>query len=148
MAESVARALGGRAVRASSAGLTPRRRVDPMALHVLRKAGYPTQGLESQGVSATVASRADLVVLLEAESEVLGPLPPTPALERWTVEDPLGWPVDVYEDVLSDVEARVTDLLLRREIPLMDPWAQARTVRAEAVTLDGLPGLVVPQPTA
>lgn len=126
MAESVARALGGSALRVSSAGLAPRRRVDPMALHVLRAAGYPVEGLASKGVSATAASRADLVVLLEGDSEVVGPLPPARALERWAVEDPLGWPVDVYEDALSDIEARVTDLLLRRSITVRDPWADAR----------------------
>lgn len=117
MAEAVARTFLGRGCRVASAGVQPRRRVDPLAAHVLAQRGYPTAGLRSKPLKAKVAGEADLVVVLAAEGEVLGPLPPALRIERWTVEDPLGWPRDVYEDVLSDIEEKVRRLPLELPSP-------------------------------
>lgn len=104
-----------------------------MALHVLRERALPTATLRSKTLTAVMARRARIMVVMAGEHEHLGPLPPADRIIRWTIEDPLGWPRDVYEDVLDEIEQRVQQLAVE--------W---RSVRLEAVAS----GLELPLITA
>ncbi len=97
MAEALARARFGDAVRVQSAGSEPSR-VNPYALRALAEVGVDTSGLVSQHVDTIDPSSVDLVITLCAEESCpvfLG----SARRMSWAMPDP-----DRKHDVLTDEE--------------------------------------------
>jgi protein-tyrosine-phosphatase len=106
-----ARALEGTGVEFATASLDPLGRVDAMACHVMDEIGIDIRGLQGRALGREAVQRADLIVLLSGQDERLGPLLGTEKTVRWFIDDPLGWPRDIYEDIRDEIGAKVHELL-------------------------------------
>jgi protein-tyrosine-phosphatase len=95
LAEAVLNGMGAGRCRAFSAGSSPRenQRPNPLALEVLREAGFDTQGLRSKSwdeFSAPGAPRMDLIITVcdNAAGEACPVWPGHPATAHWGFADP------------------------------------------------------------
>ena len=93
MAESILNALGGGRFRAFSAGSHPTGRVNPFALEILVKNGYPTQDVRSKAwdeFTGAKAPRIDFVITVcDAAAAEACPIFPGHAVKaHWGVADP------------------------------------------------------------
>jgi arsenate reductase len=93
MAEGILNALGGGRFRGYSAGSHPSGRVNPIALELLAKDGYPTQGVRSKSwdeFTGPKAPRIDFVVTVcdNAAHEACPIFPGRPVAAHWGVADP------------------------------------------------------------
>ena len=93
-AESIMAKLGGERFRGFSAGSHPRGEVHPIALRLLEKSNFPTDGLESK--SWDVFAQADaphmhfvITVCDQAAGEVCPIWPGQPMTAHWGFEDPV-----------------------------------------------------------
>ena len=93
MAESLLNALGGGRFRGFSAGSHPSGRVNPLAIEVLAKGGYPSGGLRSKGweeFARRDAPPIDFVITVcdNAAGEVCPIFPGHPVSAHWGISDP------------------------------------------------------------
>lgn len=112
MAEAFLRAWSLGTLSVQSAGLTPLGRVDPLARKVMQEQGISLDGHASKPLSPEMESSADIIIHLRAPGEPPFPRQRNEILE-WEVEDPLGWPLDIYLDVREEIFWRVQNLLER-----------------------------------
>lgn len=123
MAEAILRKLGAGHFSAYSAGCRPTGKVDPRALAVLERRGYPTAGLQSKPWTVYAGANAvemDLVVTVcdMAAIEVQPPWPGQPVAVRWNFRAPgavHGTDEEisqVFEDVCHQLELALKKLVL------------------------------------
>ncbi len=112
MAQAMASALGGDAIRALSAGLAATGRVAPETLATLKALGYSGEGLASKGLSQVPLDEVDLVVSLIGPPGV-GWIPHGMPVEMvtWNVPDPWGEDEATYLAVARRIEALVRELV-------------------------------------
>ena len=118
MAEAIARALGGNAVDARSAGLSPLGWISRETIDALRALGYPTDGLWSKGLDDVDLENLDVVVSLLG-SRGLDAIPQRVAGQReaWSITDPFGEDEALYLEVARELETRIRELLAERQEP-------------------------------
>ena len=93
LAESIINRVGGGRFRGFSAGSNPQGKVHPLALDLLERQGYPTDGLRSKSwdeFAAPGAPEIDFVVTVcdNAAGEVCPIWPGQPISAHWGVPDP------------------------------------------------------------
>ena len=93
LAESILRKEGAGRFRAFSAGSAPKGSVHPLALRVLRRMGYPTDGVRSKSWREFVTPSAPVMdfvftVCYNAAGEVCPIWPGQPMTAHWGIEDP------------------------------------------------------------
>lgn len=93
LAESALRRMGGDRFRAFSAGSFPKGAVNPDAIRLLERIGYPTEGLRSKSwdeFSGADAPKMDFVFTVcdDAAGEVCPVWPGRPMTAHWGIEDP------------------------------------------------------------
>ena len=93
MAESMLNALGGGRFRAFSAGSHPTGRVNPFAIEILARGGYPASGLRSKGweeFSRKGAPAIDFVITVcdHAAAQACPVLAGRPVSAHWGIPDP------------------------------------------------------------
>ena len=112
MAEAMARAMGGEALRALSAGLAATGRVAPETLATLEAMGYPGEGLASKGLSQVPLDEIDVVVSLIGPPGVRW-IPFGMPVETivWNVPDPWGEDEATYRNVARRIERLVRGLI-------------------------------------
>ncbi|NOZ96112.1 MAG: low molecular weight phosphatase family protein [Acidobacteria bacterium] len=112
MAEAMARAMGGDAIRALSAGLASTGHVAPQTLATLEALGYSGEGLASKGLSQVPLDEVDLVVSLIGSPGVRW-IPHGMPVETvvWSLPDPWGEDEATYLAVARRIEALVRDLV-------------------------------------
>lgn len=93
LAESILTKEGAGRFRAFSAGSRPKGVVNPFALTVLEKAGYPTEGFRSKGWEEFAAPGAPVMdfvftVCDNAAGEACPVWPGQPMTAHWGIEDP------------------------------------------------------------
>ncbi len=108
MAEAFARTYGSDIMRAASAGVMPAAEIPELTHEVMREKNITLQGHYPKGIG-DLRQNFDLVVNM---SGMTLPLEPGPALETWTIEDPIGQSAEVYRAVRDEIENRVMRLIL------------------------------------
>jgi len=93
LAESALRRMSGDRFRAFSAGSAPKGAINPDAIRLLDRIGYPTEGLRSKSwdeYSAAEAPRMDFVFTVcdDAAGEICPLWPGRPMSAHWGIEDP------------------------------------------------------------
>jgi len=93
IAESILRQDGEGRFRSFSAGSQPKGRINPFALKVLEKFGYPTDGMRSKSWMEFVAPDAPVMDFIftvcdSAAGESCPVWPGQPMSEHWGIEDP------------------------------------------------------------
>jgi arsenate reductase (thioredoxin) len=93
LAESILRKDGAGRFRAFSAGSTPKGVVHPLALRVLTRMNYPTDGMRSKSWSEFATSGAPVMDFIftvcdNAAGEACPIWPGQPATAHWGIEDP------------------------------------------------------------
>ena len=126
IAESLLNALGGGRFLAFSAGSHPSGRVNPLAIDVLARAGYPVEGVRSKSweeFAAEGAPRVDFVITVcdNAAREACPVFPGRPVAAHWGVPDPAAVEGDeatrrqAFERALSALRSRVQEFVTRSD---------------------------------
>ncbi|MCM3876607.1 MAG: arsenate reductase ArsC [Thermoanaerobaculia bacterium] len=113
MAEGLARAQFGDAVRVQSAGSQPTA-VNPLAIAALAEVGIDIAGQRSKSVAEIDAASVDLVVTLCAE-EVCPVFPKRVRNLHWPLPDPAarppsGRPLETFRGVRDELARRIAEL--------------------------------------
>lgn len=123
MAEGFARALGGAAFTAASAGLAPKG-LDPRTVAAMAEVGLDVSGQTSDRLTPAHLEKADVVITLCGDArDSCPPLPPGVRYQHWPLEDPAGAEGDAeavmarFRAVRDELAARVAALAaeLRRQ---------------------------------
>lgn len=112
MAEAIASRLAGDIIEATSAGLTPLGRVEPLTAETLARNGYPSAELESKGLNLTAIKEADIIVNMSGQPKEFA-FGNSPKVEDWRVEDPYGADADNYQRIFERIERLVAELVGR-----------------------------------
>ena len=128
LAESILNAVDPARFRAHSAGSHPAGRVNPFALELLAKTGYPTDGLRSKNweeFAAPGVPPLDFIVTVcdNAAGEVCPVWPGQPTSAHWGVADPAAVEGTDEDKRRAFLEAFV---ILRRRIELFASLPLAR----------------------
>jgi arsenate reductase len=138
-AESILNSIGGQRFGAYSAGSHPAGKVNPFALELIAKHGFPTERLRSKSwdeFAAPAAPRMDFVITVcdKAAGEVCPIWPGQPVTAHWGFEDPAA--VQGTDDEKRRVFARVYSEIAHRirlflDLPVekLDRLAIEREVR-------------------
>jgi arsenate reductase (thioredoxin) len=108
MAEAFARAYGGDAMIASSAGLSPASIIAPLTRKVLSDKNIPIGDQYPKGMEMAQREPCDIIVNMSG-------LPVTMGAQRvvnWRVQDPIGHEEAVYRNVAAQIEEMVMRLIL------------------------------------
>jgi arsenate reductase len=94
---------------ALSAGTTPRERVHPEVVEVMRELGIDLSDREPQALTAELAQRADVVVTMGCGDAC--PYIPGKRYIDWNLADPKGRPLAEVRATRDDIQRRVTTLV-------------------------------------
>ncbi len=122
LAECVLNRLGAGRFEAHSAGSHPAGRINPGALELLAREGYPTEGLRSKSwddFAGPGARPMDLVITVcdNAAGEVCPLWPGAPARAHWPLPDPaavsdVAERAAAFAAIYREIEARVAGLIV------------------------------------
>lgn len=112
MAEAIARRDASDVMEPLSLGLFPLGHIPLLTTAVLRKNGYPVDGLHSKGVTRELWDHTDLFINLSGETIEL-PFPDASDLEVWDIADPFGTDAAFYERILFELRDRISVLAAR-----------------------------------
>ena len=118
MAEGLARAMGGDAVEARSAGTSPGDRVAPKAVEVMRELGVDISGQRPKLLTKEMLDRADLSITMGCDARDMCPAPWLANAPGWEIEDPMGQGIEKYREVRDDIRRRLERLFEREGIPV------------------------------
>lgn len=112
MAEGFARKHGGDVYDVYSAGTNPTGIVSIEVIKVMEEKGIDISGQISNGLDEVPVGEMDVVVSM-ARRTAAQICPPGFRGQQidWSVEDPIGGPMDGFRIVRDDIEVRVRDLL-------------------------------------
>jgi len=138
LAEALLNRHGAGRFRAFSAGSQPAGRVNPLAVELLRDAGFPTEGLRSKSwdeFAAAGAPQLDFVFTVcdNAAAEVCPIWPGQPVTAHWGVPDPAAvqgadeHKRKAFRDAFFTLERRI-NLFLSLPIRSLDQLALTRHV--------------------
>jgi arsenate reductase len=99
----------GGTVNARSAGSEPKGSVNPVVAEVLAERGLSTDDETPTLLDGAAVSDADVVVTMGCGETC--PVFPGKRYEDWAIDDPAGQDVDTVRRIVSDVDARVRQLL-------------------------------------
>jgi arsenate reductase len=112
MAAAFARAMGGAAVEARSAGSDPAPRVNPVVVEAMAEVGIDLSGAKPRRLEEADGRDADRVVTMGCGDAC--PAVPSARREDWAIEDPAGRDLETVRRVREDVRRRVAALLAER----------------------------------
>ena len=111
MAEGLARAMGGDAVEAASAGTMRAQQVAPKAVQVMAELGIDISGQEPTGLTRESIDDADRVLIMGCDARDMCPAAWLEDAIDWELEDPMGQGVEKYREVRDLIRQHVEDLL-------------------------------------
>ncbi|MHB8256952.1 MAG: arsenate reductase ArsC [Acidiferrobacterales bacterium] len=121
LAEATLNALSDGRLRAYSAGSRPAGQINPFALEIVQRMGWPTEGLRSKSwdeYAQAGAPAMDLIITVcdSAAAEACPVWPGRPAHAHWGMPDPAAVPGNVQHKRRAFEEAHA---LLRRRIGML-----------------------------
>lgn len=138
LAEAILNREGADRFRAFSAGSFPKGEVHPAALNLLRKLGYPTEGLRSKSwdeFAGGDATQLDFIFTVcgNAAGETCPVWPGRPVTAHWGIEDPAAVEGDrqpaAFSDAYHALKRRI-ELFLALPLESLDKTALADRLRA------------------
>lgn len=126
MAEALANKLGGRRVRAWSAGSAPLGEIIPQTFEVMREKGLSLEGQWSKGLRDVPMEQMHVVVGMGCEVNCPVPVGFKGRVMEWNIPDPYGRDTDFFRSVRDMIERQVKALLAS-----LDQTAQAEGGEAQ-----------------
>jgi arsenate reductase len=111
MAEGLARAMGGDAVEASSAGTMRAQQVAPKAVEAMAELGIDISGQSPKGLTEEMVDAADRVLIMGCDARDMCPVVWLEDAVDWELEDPMGKGLDKYREVRDLIRAHIEELL-------------------------------------
>lgn len=118
MAEGLARAMGGDAVEARSAGTAPGDKVAPKAVEVMREAGIDISGARPKLLTKELLEWADMSFTMGCDARDMCPAPWLATAGEWELEDPMGKGIEKYREVRDEIVRHLEALFEREGIPV------------------------------
>ncbi len=147
LAETTLNALSDGRLRAYSAGSRPAGQINPFALEIVQRMGWPTEGLRSKSWDEYAQAGAppmDLIITVcdSAAAETCPVWPGRPATAHWGMPDPAAVPGSVQQKRRAFREAhtllrRRIEMLLALPLAELDSASLAQALRAIPARLDG-----------
>ena len=104
IAEAIAKSLG---FNASSAGTNPAKHVNPNAIKILKKMDIETSKLYPKNVNQFLESDFDMIISMGC-----GVNCPLIRIDQdWELEDPVGQPLEIFEECAKKIEVNIKKLL-------------------------------------
>ncbi len=115
MAEGFARHLGSEEIEFASAGTKPALSVSGKATKVMSERGIDISTQYPKHFSQDDLESADKVILMGCGVECPNVESIKDKVEDWEIDDPIGQPIEYYEEIGDEIEKKVKDLLKRLE---------------------------------
>jgi arsenate reductase len=109
MAEGFARHHGGELIEAHSAGSTPAKEVNPLAVEVMKEIGIDISSQAPKSILDLPGVKFDYVVGMGCEN--VCPAVAARQYIQWTIPDPAKGQIERFREVRDKIEASVLDLL-------------------------------------
>jgi arsenate reductase len=113
MAEAFTRYLGGKDIEVASAGTKPALSVSGKATKVMAKEGIDISLQYPKSFSFEDLESADKVILMGCGVECPNVESIKDKVEDWGIDDPIGQPIEYYEEIMDEIKKKVKDLLNR-----------------------------------
>jgi arsenate reductase len=113
MAEGFATHLGKGEIEVASAGTKPALSVSGKATKVMAEEGIDISSQYPKAFSSKDLERADRVILMGCGVECPNVGSIKDKVEDWRIDDPLGQPIEYYEEIRDEIKEKVKDLLER-----------------------------------
>ena len=146
LAEATLNALSDGYLRGYSAGSRPAGRINPFALEIVQRMGWPTEGLRSKSWDEYAQAGAppmDLIITVcdSAAAETCPVWPGRPATAHWGMPDPAAAPGSVQQRRRAFREAhtllrRRIEMLLALPLAELDSVSLAQALRAIPLRVD------------
>jgi arsenate reductase len=111
MAEGFARAMGGEAVDAASAGTMAADRVAPKAVQVMAELGIDISHQRPEQLTEEMLYQADAVFTMGCDAQRYCPATWLDEAVDWDLEDPMGQGVEKYREVRDLIRHRMEETL-------------------------------------
>ena len=111
MAEAFANYYGRGRVEATSAGIKPADRVNPMVIEVMREKGIDLSEKKPKDIDPKVVQEADLIVTMGCGAEEVCPGPMLGKAIEWKIENPKDKPIGEVRRIRDQIEKNVRGLL-------------------------------------
>jgi len=110
MAEGFFNTLAGRRASAKSAGSIPAKRVNPLAVQVMKEVGIDISKHKPKLITAEMVKEADKVILMGCRENAC-PIVPKEVAD-WQIEDPVGKGIKKFREVRDLIRGKVEELLV------------------------------------
>ena len=111
MAEGLARAMGGGAVMASSAGIAPAGEVASKAVQAMVELGLDLSEHRPKMLDRELLDAADRVFIMGCDARLMCPADWLTGAVDWEIEDPMGKGLDKYREVRDIIRAILLKVL-------------------------------------
>jgi len=109
MAEGFLNALAGSRVSAKSAGNMPAKKVNPLAIQVMKEVGIDISHRKPKMITAEMVQEADKVVLMGCSKNACPIVPKE--VEDWQIEDPAGKNIEKFREARDVIKKKVEKLI-------------------------------------
>jgi len=111
MAEAFANHYGKGKLAATSAGVMPPERVNPVVVEAMKERGIDISMNKPKLLTLKMAEEADRVITMGCSVEKVCPAPLLKNVIDWALEDPKGKPIEAVRRIRDEIEARVLKLI-------------------------------------
>lgn len=111
MAEAFTNHYGKGKMMASSAGVMPADRVDPVVVKVMKEKGIDISMSKPKLLTTRMAEDAELIITMGCSVEKFCPAPLLKNVIDWELEDPKEKPIEKVREIRDEVERKVKKLI-------------------------------------
>ncbi|MGQ9514898.1 MAG: arsenate reductase ArsC [Thermoproteota archaeon] len=115
MAEAFANHYGEGKLFASSAGVIPADKVDPVVVEAMKEEGIDISMKNPKLLTMKMVEDADMIMTMGCSAEKFCPAPLLKNVIDWGLEDPKGKPIEKVREIRDEVKARVKKLIAEIE---------------------------------